>query len=152
MSTMKWLKSRLPILIGLLVSLFFITMYVNYATSSKESVGSKVVQLLYTFEDVYQLADQDEELKKITTESAYKKLTATDVDKALNTYLKFKQESAKVRILREHSDNKGGYVLYTIDSNAISANRLFLLLYDLDKGKLDNPRELEGIDFYRGES
>lgn len=150
------MNKRIPskIKIVFLVLLAFIVLALGYILAkdvdTKKSLGVQAVEYLYTFEDVYQLADQDEELKKITTESAYKKLTATDVDKALNTYLKFKEESAKVRIIREHSDNKGGYVLYTIDSNAISAERLFLMLYDINKGKLDNPRELEGIDFYRG--
>lgn len=148
----KGIPSKIKIVF--LVVLAFIVITLGYVlardANTKKSLGAQVVEYLYTFEDVYQLADQDEELKKITTESAYKKLTATDVDKALNTYLKFREESAKVRIIREHSDSKGGYVLYTIDSNAISAERLFLMLYDIDKGKLDNPRELEGIDFYRG--
>lgn len=111
------------------------------------SIGSNIVMDLYNFKDVQELSDNDDDLKEKTTESAYEILSVTKQDKALNYYLKLKNLPTSVEIIRQDESSKGGYVLYTLHSNALSEGRKFLLIYDIVKGKLDNPREMECIDF-----
>ncbi|MGL4950168.1 MAG: hypothetical protein ACRC5M_07270 [Anaeroplasmataceae bacterium] len=136
------------ILVSIIVVLLVIIGFMFMAMRTpKETEGAKVVKLLYNFDTIEQLAVQDYDLEKLTTESAYKYLTVTNSDRALNTYLKFNKKPTEVQILREGYSSKGGYVLYTLNTTALSAGRKFLFMYDLEDGLVTNPREMECIDF-----
>lgn len=147
----KFLLELLIIVIPLCA--FFVWLVVYWLPSRQEqedSPGVRAVRLLYSFTDVYDLADNDARLKEICDEDAYKTLSPTNETKALSTYLKFGGDSTEVVVVREHFDKSGGYVLYSLRNSHLSENRLFLFLYSLDEnGKITNPRELAGIDFLR---
>ena len=131
--------------------------------SDKDSIGVQAVKLLYDFESLDQLNQQMQSLEDICTPDVYTQLSATNQEKALNVYLKFKLSEAvknskledtyynpSVRILEEITSSEGGYVLYTIDTPALSEGRLFIFSYKLDEhNKLSSVHEMEGIDFYR---
>lgn len=143
----------------LLVLLFIITAtlvsalwYVIYSRRDSGDLGVKAVVLMYEFEKIEDLAEQDASLKTITTESAYKYLTVTDADRALTTYLKFKKKKCSVIIVSSNYSKSGGSVVYTLDSVSVSNGRTFSFIYDLVDGKINNPREYECIDFKRSNS
>lgn len=124
-----------------------------------KSYGEQAVNLMYDFNSIDELNSNTEPLKDITDDESYNNLVVSNYTKALRTYLKlFRQKdgdvtaSCDVEILREHQTKEGGYVLYTLHSNALSEGRKFLLLYDISDGKLSNVREMECIDFYGANS
>lgn len=149
---MKTKRSKFSIFATLCI-IFLILVVCIYAVklyyTRNVGLGERAVYDLYDFTDIYELASQDEDLKNICTDDAYKDLTVTNKDKALNTYLKFKKCPVKVKVLRSSYNNNGGYVLYTLDCNAISSERKFLFLFDIEGDKISNPREMECIDFVR---
>lgn len=122
-----------------------ITAFTYY--KSIENIGIKTLEYLYNFKDVYDLAEQDELLKEITTEEAYKYLTVTDSDKALNTYLKFKEDPVNIKVVESYSGLKGGYVIYNIENINIDRRRTFQFFYEVKAGKICRAKEMEGIDF-----
>lgn len=123
-------------------------LYSSWVNKEATNLGEQTVMLLYNYDKIEDLQTQDKQLKEITTKDAYEELTATNANKALNTYLKFKGNPVKVKVLRSNYDDEGGYVLYTLKTDSLSDGRLFELLYDVKDGKLDNPREMECVDFY----
>lgn len=126
----------------LLVGFFFINN--KYEITSKGSKGEEVVKLLYDFRKIDDLAKQDEKVKSLLTEEVYKELTVRDAERALNTYLKFKQNPCSVEIL----EKRPGTIIYTLNTNSLSAGRVFIFTYDVNIwGKICYARELEGIDF-----
>lgn len=138
-------------LVGVLLIVIIAIGYVCYSSwinKKATNLGEQVVMYLYNYEKIEDLQTQDKQLKEITTKEAYEELTATNANKALNTYLKFKGNPVKVKILRSNYNDDGGYVLYTLKTDSLSDGRLFELLYDVKEGKLDNPREMECVDFY----
>lgn len=122
--------------------------YSSWVNKEATNLGEQVVMLLYNYDKVEDLQTQDKQLKEITTDDAYDDLTATNANKALNTYLKFKGNAVKVKVIRSNYNDEGGYVLYTLKTDSLSDGRLFEMLYDVKDGKLDNPREMECVDFY----
>lgn len=150
-------------IIVLAVSVLGFMYTIKLLKSDKDSIGVQAVKLLYDFESLDQLNQQMQSLEDICTPDVYTQLSATNQEKALNVYLKFKLSEAvknskmedtyynpSVRILEEITSSDGGYVLYTIDTPALSEGRLFIFSYKLDKhDKLSSVHEMEGIDFYR---
>lgn len=154
----------IPIFIIVLVVSVLGFMYtIGLFKSDKDSVGVQAVKLLYDFESLDQLNQQMQSLEDICTPEVYTQLSATNQEKALNVYLKFKLSEAvknskmedtyynpSVRILEEITSSDGGYILYTIDTPALSEGRLFIFSYKLNEhNKLSSVHEMEGIDFYR---
>ena len=114
------------------------------SSNNKDSLGKVAVMDMYNFNDLYQLQAQDEDLKSICDEESYNRLTATNVSNSLNKFLRFKNESCKVNVIRE-SD---GSVLYSLDTPYIASDRYFIFLYNVtDDNKITNAREMMCIDF-----
>ena len=124
--------------------LFFYRKY--YSDSLKTQLGTKAVMLLYNFHDLYELSDNMTELKSITTEDVYNDISFDTEERTLNTYLKFKGNSTAVNVL----EAKPNYILYTLTSDSIDANRKFIFLFSVNsKGKISYVREMECIDFVK---
>lgn len=137
--------SILVLFICILITFFYL-FSIKYEIFSKGSLGVKAVNLLYDFSSVNELEDNLNDLSNIMTEEVYKKVSVTNSDKALNTYLKFKKNPVSVTIM----DSKPGFILYTLDSSSLSSGRKFIFSYTVDwRGRIDSVREMEGIDFYK---
>lgn len=147
---MKLKNRQIEVLIISLLLIILIVLAIVVTKSHYKDVGiigERAVNYMYTYTKVEDLVEQDERLKKICNKSAYDYLTATDSDKALNTYLKFKKNPCEVEIVRSNQNNNGGFVLYKLKTSSIAYGRIFMFLYDLKDGKIHNPREMECIDF-----
>jgi hypothetical protein len=144
------MKKLIGLLLILIVSVA-VAIGVSIYKRDTKYTGVDAVMYLYNFKDVYELSENDINLEEITTPEAYKYLTATNVTKALNTYLKFKNLPTSVIVLKSLDTTKGGYVLYTIQSDAISSGRYFTFIYEKKNGKIDNVQEYEGIKFKNDE-
>lgn len=110
----------------------------------KEQIGLTAVKALYDFRDAYQLDSNMVTLKEITTEPVFNDLTIDNEQRTLNTYLKFEGKSVTVNILK----NTDSYVLYSLNTEKISDERIFVFFFDVDKeGKISWYKEVEGIEF-----
>lgn len=136
------LKIAIVVITGLLItSILFIV--INYL--QKESTGIKAVNLMYNFDDVYELDSNMSDLAKITTKDIFSEITIDNQDRALNTYLKFKKNPTKVEIIK----STPYYVLYRLKTESLTGNRKFMMTFDTNwLGKIDYIREMEIIDFY----
>ncbi|WP_304427986.1 hypothetical protein [uncultured Clostridium sp.] len=111
----------------------------------KTSIGEKAVMLMYDFEDAYDLDSHMKDLKRITTKEVYNELTINNADRTLNTYLKFKDNSVDVEIIKSTRN----YILYRLNTESLTTNRKFMFTFDTDIwGKINYVREMEIIDFY----
>lgn len=113
-------------------------------TSGKsKSLGVKAVMLMYNFDTIEQLSEQMAELREITTPEIYEELTIDNEDRTLNTYLKFRGNPVTVSIIKATGD----YVMYSLTSESIGTDRIFMFLYETDNQKINYVREVECIDF-----
>lgn len=148
----KYLTSYNVVKFILLITIVCVTIATYfYLQQDKQSLGNRAVMYMYDFDSIEDLGEQMIDLEKITTATTFNKIAANNSDKALNTYLKFKQSAVNVEILSEDSSSTGGYVLYTLHTDSISAGRKFAFIYEIDGGKISYAREMECIDFYEGE-
>lgn len=108
-----------------------------------KTLGEQAVMLLYDFGTAEQLNKQMTELKAITTDDVFNQLSIDNSGRTLNTYLKFKNKPVTVNIIKSTST----YVLYSLETESISPERLFLFLFSVRGEKIDEVREMEGIDF-----
>lgn len=142
------ISNLLLILVALSIVIIGIAYVVKERTSDKDSLGVEAVKFLYQFDDVYELSQNNEKLKQICDDDAYDRISGTKAEKSLNVYLKFKGKKTKVNVIRDFSNSRGGYVLYSLDNLYISSDRVFAFIYDVNKdGLLTNVREGEFYDF-----
>lgn len=107
-------------------------------------LGVRAVRCMYEFGSAEQLDSNMLDLKLLTTNDVFAYLTIDNEERTLCTYLKFKNEPVSVNVIKSTSS----YVLYSLDTEAISEDRIFLFLFDVDSsGKISGVREVEGIDF-----
>lgn len=142
------MKSKVfSIILGalLLISLGVDCLYFSWKKEAKET-GIKAVKLMYTFntyEDVY--SKQMEELQKICNQDVYKELNVNNIDRALNSYLRFKGNPSEVNI----KEATNSYVRYSLNTLSISEEREFILFYHVNVwGKIDKVSESEIEGFY----
>lgn len=137
------------VLTGIILAIVTVVCYgflVSHEIISKGDKGVKAVKLLYDFDSVSELASNLEPLSNLTTREVFDKVAASNEDKALNTYLKFKQNPVEVEIISKQP----GCIIYTLNTSSLSSGRKFIFVYSVDfTGKIDSVRELEGIDFYK---
>lgn len=144
-SGVKSLTAVLVVILLCVIALGLSLVCIKFEIFSGGKVGVEAVNYLYNFKSVDELSENDEKLKEITTEEAYTALTVTNADKALNTYLKFKNNSVEVEII----SSGRGKVVYTLHSDSLSDGRKFIFLYDVNFfGKITNAEEFEAIPFY----
>lgn len=117
----------------------------NIKTDDTNTPGYQLVKCLYEFEDVSELdSERDGQLKELVTDNVYDELTFDNEGRMLRTYLKLKSEPVKVNIVRDAN----GLVLYRLETEKISMDRLFALVYETNSdGRISYVREMECIDF-----
>lgn len=142
---LKMILITISITVIVILSIVVTKLYNNYKNLG--NAGEKCVMYLYNFNDLSELQSNDAKLKDLCTDEVYKKLTATNVEKSLSSYLKFKGKSTEVVILDSVKSSNGGYVVYSLKNENITQTRKFLFLYEISKGKISKVREMEGIDF-----
>lgn len=108
--------------------------------------AEEAVMLMYNFESFTTLyQEQMDKLEDIVTPKIYEEITVKNIDRALTTYLKFKQNPSKVTIL-EKTDR---YIIYTISSDSLTSGRKFVMYYSTNLlGKINEMKEAELRDFY----
>lgn len=143
-------KRKRYCLIGLFcVVLIFITVliqrqYSKTLESNKSALGEQLVKALYDYDSVYELDAQMTIVKSICSEAVYNDLTIDNEQRTLTTYLKFKQDPVHGII----HNSAYGYVLYSLQTDSVSEDRLFCLYYRIGaEGKIDWVKEVECIEF-----
>ena len=133
--------------LSLLLVLVIEFQVVNRITNREKeyrALGESAVMALYDFGSVYDLDRNMYDLKQITTDAVFSQLTIDNEQRSLNTYLKFKDSSVSVKILRSGSD----YVMYSLDTESIDTDRVFVFFFTVDDdGKINSVREMECYDF-----
>lgn len=137
-------------LVGILITVVAIAVIIPIAIlsskegSAREELGLLAVKYMYNFQNPYELDDNMESLKVITTDEVYDNLTIDKTDRVLNVYLKFKGKPVLPVI--EKSTEK--YIIYRLETDAISSSRRFVFYFDVNnKGKISWIREGELVDF-----
>ena len=146
-SRFKWFKGAFILFAVAFAVIVPISIYARVQSVAEDRVaalGEEAVKLLYDFGTVEQLDYQMNDLKKITTGAVFNQLTIDNEERTLNTYLKFKNKAVTVKVVKSTSD----YVLYRLETENISEDRLFAFFFDVDdSGKISYVREVEAIDF-----
>ena len=146
-SRFKWFKGAFILFAVAFAVIVPISIYARVQRVAEDRVaalGEEAVKLLYDFGTVEQLDYQMNDLKKITTDAVFNQLTIDNEERTLNTYLKFKNKAVTVKVVKSTSD----YVLYRLETENISEDRLFAFFFDVDdSGKISYVREVEAIDF-----
>ncbi len=146
-SRFKWFKGAFILFAVAFAVIVPISIYARVQSVAEDRVaalGEEAVKLLYDFGTVEQLDYQMNDLKKITTDAVFNQLTIDNEERTLNTYLKFKNKAVTVKVVKSTSD----YVLYRLETENISEDRLFAFFFDVDdSGKISYVREVEAIDF-----
>ena len=109
----------------------------------EDDIGIKAVKYMYQFTTIAELDANMEGLKLITSDEVYNYLTFDRTDKALNVYLKFHNKPVFVNI----EDTGPGFVIYTLNTESISADRRFVFFFKVKSGKIVYAREGEFLDF-----
>lgn len=109
------------------------------------SNAEKLVNYMYTFNSIEDLKARQDKIKGLVTKDAYQFVELNNMEHSLQAYLKLKGKSSKVDIQNVTDD----YVIYELDSEAITPGRTFMLMYGTNfLGKLNRIREAEVVDFY----
>lgn len=139
-------NSSKKLLYVILVAVIFLSFLLSRALyiSYIRSVGVKTVMTLYNFDTVTELNSNMDTLSNLCTSDVYNTLTIDNIERTLNTYLKFKQDAVKVEVLESNTN----YVLYTLHTKSLSVGRKFMFVYTTDFfGKISKVSEYEVIPF-----
>ena len=139
-------SAKIKIISGVIIGTTLISLVgiIAYRTSQIRKVGRKAVMCMYNFKDAYELDENMSDLKKITTDDVFSSLTIDNVDTTLNKYLRFKDKPCYVNIQSYGLD----YVIYTLDTESISNDRLFMFHYSVGlNGKINEFEEYALIPF-----
>lgn len=131
------------VMVIMVVVLFII--FFSYIEYRKSTVGVRAVMDMYNFNNISQLAEQQNDLQNICTPAVFDFNTVENAKVALNTYLKFKGDPVKVNII-----SKGdGYVLFSLVSPYIYSNKRFVMLYKVNwLGQIDWMRQEVAEDMF----
>ena len=134
------------ILIVVLVIILLISSFFIFQRFRRKTIGLEAVNDMYTFQNYDSLYQNNMgKLKEITTPEIYKQLTATNVDRALTTYLKFQNTTVTVEPIKVTDS----YIIYSLKTTAITPTRKFCFYYHTNLfGKIDEVYEAELYGFY----
>lgn len=111
--------------------------YYSYKIGEKET-AEKLLNAFYTF-DLNTVAKNDEEIFKLTTPEVYESHTISSSMRQLRIYLKFEGEPTKANIIK----HEGNTIYYSIESETFDKDRVFVLKYHYNWGKIDKIAEYE---------
>lgn len=114
------------------------------SAGTKADLGVELVKAMYDFENPYELDKNMLVVQKLVTEDVFPDLTIDNEQRTLSTYFKFKDASVHVNVLK----STDSYVLYSLDSEAISADRKFILIFSVnEEGVINEVKEMECYEY-----
>lgn len=114
------------------------------SAGTKADLGVELVKVMYDFENPYELDKNMLVVQKLVTEDVFSDLTIDNEQRTLSTYFKFKDASVHVNVLK----STDSYVLYSLDSEAISADRKFILIFSVnEEGVINEVKEMECYEY-----
>lgn len=114
------------------------------SAGTKADLGVELVKAMYDFENPYELDKNMFVVQKLVTEDVFSDLTIDNEQRTLSTYFKFKDASVHVNVLK----STDSYVLYSLDSEAISADRKFILIFSVnEEGVINEVKEMECYEY-----
>ena len=114
------------------------------SAGTKADLGVELVKAMYDFENPYELAKNMLVVQKLVTADVFSDLTIDNEQRTLSTYFKFKDASVHVNVLK----STDSYVLYSLDSEAISADRKFILIFSVnEEGVINEVKEMECYEY-----
>lgn len=120
------------------------SMIADSSAGTKADLGVELVRAMYDFENPYELDKNMLVVQKLVTEDVFSDLTIDNEQRTLSTYFKFKDTPVHVNILK----SMDSYVLYSLDSEAISADRKFILIFSVnEEGIIDEVKEMECYEY-----
>lgn len=109
-----------------------------------KDIGEQVLYALYDYEDLIDFAENIEELETLTTTEVFNRMTMNNADRILMVYLKFMGNPSMVNIV----ESGEGYIIYSLVSESIEPERLFLFTYGVNpEGLVDRINEAELTTF-----
>lgn len=114
------------------------------SAGTKADLGVELVKAMYDFENPYELDKNMLVVQKLVTEDVFSDLTIDNEQRTLSTYFKFKDASVHVNVLK----STDSYVLYSLDSEAISVDRKFILIFSVnEEGVINEVKEMECYEY-----
>lgn len=114
------------------------------SAGTKADLGVELVKAMYDFENPYELDKNMLVVQKLVTEDVFSDLTIDNEQRTLSIYFKFKDASVHVNVLK----STDSYVLYSLDSEAISADRKFILIFSVnEEGVINEVKEMECYEY-----
>ncbi len=143
------MKHNVKLVIGVVLLFVLFSLGLSFkGDEAKKNLGEEVVLLLYDFADLEQLEGQQYKLKSRLTEDVYNQLTVDNEERRLNTYLKFRESTSTVEILKSNER----FVIYRLHCDTIQSSRVFLFSFEVNSfGKISYVYEAEMIGFIAGE-
>lgn len=127
----------------LIIWLLLGSLSVGCRNTADSDIGRQAVELMYTFDDLSELALNQKKLKRLMAEEVYNELTIDKEGRQLFSYLKFQGAPCKVQILSSTDD----HVIFRLQNANVDDGRLFIFFYKVSSGKISYVREVECIDF-----
>ena len=138
--------------LGIVVRVFFcavllVALAVIYfsaeESSAKAELGVEAVKLMYNFQSVEELESNQKRLARIMDEDTFYGLTYDNENRQLYTYVQYYGSHSTVNVV-ESTDR---YVLYRIESECVESDRLFVMLFEVDGGRIVKVKEGEFLGF-----
>lgn len=116
--------------------------------SMAEKAAKDVINDLYSFDSVDSMEINESDLRGRVTTQVFNQLTVDNDERRMNTYLKFRAESSKVKFIKVTDQ----YVVYSLDCAYIDSSRKFIFIYSIDRsGLISSVYEAELNPFLVGE-
>ena len=130
-------KSIIPV--AVLVLGLGVNSLMNYVGSQN---AHQFLNQMYNFSNVGAIDTRYEAIHELVTDDVYEEVTS--LDRTLRAYLKMEGKPSTLEIVAEGD----GYIIYTLDCDALTPGRKFMLIYESNIfGKLNKVREMEVADF-----
>lgn len=137
-----WAVLRVLIFVAALISIvvFFLS---SASVSLKRSLGIEAVTLMYDFDSLDEVRENQKCLAQIMDEDTYAGLTIDNENRQLYTYVRYYGNKSIINIV-EATDQ---YVLYRIESDCVEPDRLFIMIFEVSHGRISKIKECECLDF-----
>lgn len=110
----------------------------------KQELGQKAVFLMYDFSSADEIRENQKQLERIMSSEVFNGLKYDNENRQLYTYIKFNDSKSVVNVVKATDS----YVLYRIESESIGADRLFIMLFEVNNGKISGVQECECLGFF----
>jgi len=132
-------------IIVFIAALFAIALYFlnAYSITLRKNLGVEAVTLMYNFDSLEEVKENQKRLAQIMDNDTYKGLTIDNENRQLYTYVRYYGDRSIINIV-EATDR---YVLYRIESEQVEADRLFIMLFEVEGGRISKIKECECFGF-----